>query len=107
LLDQFERASDEPIMALRRVLRRVAEEHASYERECMRSDASLPVAVPCARGDAELTDVLLTGATGFFGPFVLSSLLRETPFTLHVLIRAADARAAMDRIKETLRRARL
>jgi thioester reductase-like protein len=109
LLDQFEQASDEPIAALRRVLQRVAQEHASYERECMRSDASLPVGPPCepARAGAELTDVLLTGTTGFFGPFLLSSLLRETPFTLHVLIRAADQSAGMDRIREALRRARL
>jgi thioester reductase-like protein len=109
LLDQFEQASDEPITALRRVLQRVAEEHSSYERECMRSDAALPVAPGCepAGREAELTDVLLTGATGFLGPFLLSSLLRETPFTFHTLIRAPDPAAGMERIRAALRHARL
>ena len=41
LLDQFEKAADEPMLALRYVLRRVQQEHESYERECMRSDAEL------------------------------------------------------------------
>jgi thioester reductase-like protein len=54
-----------------------------------------------------MTDVLLTGATGFFGPFLLSSLLRETPFTFHALTRAADPAEGMDRIRAALRRARL
>jgi thioester reductase-like protein len=109
LLDQFEQASDEPITALRRVLQRVAQEHLSYERECMRSDAALPVAPRCEPGGspAEITDVLLTGATGFLGPFLLNSLLHETPFTFHALTRASDPGAGMDRIRAALRGAHL
>ena len=109
LLDQFEQAAEEPITALSLVLQRVAEEHASYEAECMRSDAALGVPPHCEPVDreTELTDVLLTGTTGFFGPFLLSSLLRDTPFRFHALIRATDRGAGMDRIRAALRRAHL
>ena len=107
LLDQFEKASDEPIAALRYVLKRVSQEHQHDERECMRRDADLPVVHrgdPLA-GTAAVTHVLLTGTTGFFGPFLLSSLLRETPFTFYALTRAADPVHGMDRIRASLRRA--
>jgi hypothetical protein len=39
-LDQFERAADQPIAALRYVLTKIQEDHEAYERECMRADAS-------------------------------------------------------------------
>jgi len=107
LLDQFEKASDEPIAALRYVLKRVSQAHQNYERECMRRDAELPVVYggDLQAGAVPLTHVLLTGATGFFGPFLLSSLLRETPFTFHALTRATDPVHGMDRIRAALRRA--
>ncbi len=109
LLDQFEKASGEPIMALRHVLRRVQQEHQSYERDCMRSDAELSAVSrgDVASGGEPLTGVLFTGATGFFGPFLLSSLLRETPLTFYVLTRATDPVHGMDRIRASLRRARV
>lgn len=109
LLDRFEEGSDDPIAELRRLLQRVAQERLSFETESMRADAALAIAprTRLAGGDAALTDVLLTGATGFFGPFLLSSLLRETPFTFHVLTRAPDAGSGMDRIRAALRGARL
>ena len=92
MLDQFEKASDEPIAALRYVLKRTKEEHDSYERECMRSDAELePIdRVEVLASDEALNNVLLTGPTGFFGPFLLSSLLRQTPYTFYALTRATD-----------------
>jgi thioester reductase-like protein len=109
LLDQFEKAADEPIAALRYVLRKVQEEHESYERDCMRSDAELePLAPLVAPGSgAGVSEVLLTGATGFFGPFLLSGLLRLTPHTYHVLTRATDPIHALDRIRASFRRARV
>jgi thioester reductase-like protein len=109
LVDQFEKASDEPMAALRFVLRRIRSEHASYEEDCMRSDAELPMMSriePQAVG-APVSHVLLTGATGFFGPFLLNSLLRDTTHTFHVLTRATDPIHGMDRVRAALRRSRL
>ncbi|MFJ4615067.1 thioester reductase domain-containing protein [Streptomyces griseus] len=43
--------------------------------------------------------VLLTGATGFIGSFVLRDLLRTTSATVHCLVRAADEEAAYAKIR--------
>lgn len=51
--------------------------------------------------------LLLTGVTGFFGPFLLDALLRQGDDELVVLVRAADPGAAMARVETALRHARL
>ncbi|KKC04100.1 thioester reductase domain-containing protein, partial [Mycobacterium nebraskense] len=53
------------------------------------------------------SDILLTGATGFLGPFLVSSLLGRTSHTVHALIRATDSAHGLDRIVASLRKARL
>jgi amino acid adenylation domain-containing protein/FkbH-like protein/thioester reductase-like protein len=45
--------------------------------------------------------VLLTGATGFVGRFLLTQLLRDTPATVHCLVKGPRSKAAL-RIRETL-----
>ncbi len=108
LLDQFEKASDEPLLALKYVLRRVQAEHESYERDCMKSDAELELGrVEMPANQAAVHNVLLTGATGFFGPFLLNSLLQETPYTYFILTRSTDPVHGLDRIRAGLRRANL
>jgi thioester reductase-like protein len=109
LLDQFEKTATEPIAALRYVLKRVQEEHELYERDCMRSDAELEPLnrVEVLPSREPVTNVLLTGPTGFFGPFLLSSLLKRTPFNFYVLTRATDPVHGMDRIRASFRRARV
>jgi thioester reductase-like protein len=51
--------------------------------------------------------VLLTGATGFLGAFLLQEILRQTTATVHCLVRAADPGAAEERIRRNLRSYRL
>ncbi|MFE2165130.1 amino acid adenylation domain-containing protein [Streptomyces sp. NPDC059447] len=46
--------------------------------------------------------ILLTGATGFLGAFLLDALLRDTGATVHCLVRAADADAARQRLERVL-----
>jgi len=48
--------------------------------------------------------ILLTGATGFVGRFLLAQLLRDTNATLYCLVRPGSARAALPRLNETLRK---
>ncbi|MER7846884.1 thioester reductase domain-containing protein [Kitasatospora sp. NPDC096077] len=55
----------------------------------------VPVAV-------EPQEVLLTGATGFLGAFLLRDLMRSTKATVHCLVRAADRAAATERLRERL-----
>jgi thioester reductase-like protein len=107
-LDQFERAADQPIAALRYVLTKIQEDHEAYERECMRADAILEPLTPReASSGAPVTHMLLTGPTGFFGPFLLSSLLRKTPYTFYAVVRATDPIHGLDRIRASLRRSRI
>ncbi|WP_411158433.1 thioester reductase domain-containing protein [Streptomyces sp. CBMA291] len=48
--------------------------------------------------------VLLTGATGFLGAFLVRELMRTTGATVSCLVRAADASAARERLRENLER---
>jgi amino acid adenylation domain-containing protein/thioester reductase-like protein len=51
--------------------------------------------------------VLLTGATGFLGAFLLRELLDRTAAQIHCLVRAEDEAAALERIRQSLRGRRL
>lgn len=53
--------------------------------------------------DDEVTDVLLTGATGFLGAFMLRDLLTTTNWRVHCLVRADDADHGWRRILDTAR----
>jgi thioester reductase-like protein len=79
------------------------------EAAAMRRDAELDPqgtgAVP--RADGTFNHVLLTGATGFLGPFLLRSLLDQTSAAYTVLIRATDPSAARERLKTELKAAGL
>jgi thioester reductase-like protein len=57
----------------------------------------LPVEYP-----ARPERVLLTGATGFLGAFLLDELLRRTGATVYCLVRCADAEAGRRRIEQNL-----
>jgi thioester reductase-like protein len=107
LMRQFGEGSGQPLDALRRALDQVSAEYEAYEIKQMRADARLPLpALPPARPGVQ-SDILLTGATGFLGPFLLSSLLGQTSYTLHALVRATDAAHGLDRIIAALHQAQL
>jgi amino acid adenylation domain-containing protein/thioester reductase-like protein len=52
-------------------------------------------------------NILLTGATGFFGAFLLREILAQYQGTAHCLVRAESATQAWDKLRATLRRYRL
>jgi thioester reductase-like protein len=107
LVSQFGDRDGQPLDAVRQALAQISAEYEAYEIRQMRADAQLPLpALPEARPEV-VNDVLVTGVTGFLGPFLLSSLLTQTPYTLHALMRATDADHGLDRIVASLRRARL
>jgi thioester reductase-like protein len=107
LFDQFETASDERISTLQSVWKKLRQEHDQLQNDRMRSDATLHLLNFVETAAEPLTNVLLTGPTGFFGPFLLNSLLRHTPYTYYTLTRANDTDHGMDRIRDSLRRAHL
>src|SRR5262249_35398510 len=87
LMRQFGDGSGGPLDALRQALDQISAEYEAHETAQMRADAQLPLpALPPARPGAP-SDILLTGATGFLGPFVVNSLLGQTSYTVHALVR--------------------
>ena len=63
-----------------------------------------PAAVPVA----DVREVLLTGATGFVGRFVLRDLLRmDGGLVVHCLVRAADREHGLQRLRAALEEAEI
>lgn len=71
-------------------------QHAAYAAAV----ATLPVA-PTA---APYGQLLLTGATGYLGIYLLRELLAHTPSIVHVLVRAENKAAAQERLRTTYAR---
>ncbi|GIG59728.1 hypothetical protein Lfu02_41000 [Longispora fulva] len=88
---------------------------ASTVHRDMLADTALPATIaPYRAADAkprvqpDPRHVLLTGANGFLGAFLLAELLRTAPRAqVTCLVRAADADRAAERIEASLRRYRL
>jgi thioester reductase-like protein len=104
LVRGFSDGSADWAISLHAKLDDVQREHDESEAAAMRKDARLaPLsadAVP--RADGTFTHVLLTGGTGFLGPFLLRSLLDKTTAAYTVIVRAADPAAARERLKSNL-----
>lgn len=71
-------------------------------------DAALPLSlVPDVSGprwNGAPRSLLLTGATGFLGAFILDALLRRTDAIIHCLVRAGDEARAGQRLRDNLER---
>ena len=107
LLDQLEDGSIATLCAGHGEL---AKTRAVYETNIsrrMRADAQLEAFDDPAIVDKRTSDVLLTGATGFFGPFLLHSLLMQTSCRYQVLVRAENNECALKRIHAALQRSGL
>ena len=108
LLDEAERDPEKPLDTLRELLRILREEHEVHESECMRADSQLTCpTVSDDRTTTLVSNVLITGASGFFGAFLLASLLKRTSHTFYALVRATDPVHGKDRIRAALHRAHI
>lgn len=105
LAEQLERAPEDALAPLRQSLAAFREEQRTAEQQMMRSDRkfifepSAPVAVPQT---PVLNNVLLTGGTGFIGPFLLKSLLEQTRAKIHVLVRSSDEHQGKERLRAAM-----
>ncbi|MEU7425625.1 amino acid adenylation domain-containing protein [Streptomyces sp. NPDC040750] len=73
--------------------------------EAMRADIRLDDGIagfPAPARPGGDRDILLTGATGFLGAFLLDELLRATHATVHCLVRADDDTSARRRLEKVL-----
>jgi myxalamid-type nonribosomal peptide synthetase MxaA len=72
----------------------------------LRAEAELEPTLAFSAGRASPIprEILITGATGFLGAFLLAELLRQTPAKLHCLVRAETASEGFRRLAATFAR---
>jgi thioester reductase-like protein len=105
LAEQLERAPEEAIELLRHSLAAFRDEQHAAEKEMMSNDTKLtftpetPASLP---ETPVLNHVMLTGGTGFIGPFLIKSLLEQTQAKIHVLVRASDEVQGQQRLKAAM-----
>lgn len=73
----------------------------SLERDAQ-LDATIRFDAPLRTDWATPNKILLTGATGFLGAYLVDELLRQSDARLYCLVRAADSAAATARLKDHL-----
>ncbi len=105
LAEQLERAPEEALVALRHSLAAFREEQSAAEKQMMSDDRKLifTPSVPAPLPDTPvLQHVLLTGGTGFIGPFLMKSLLEQTRAKIYVLVRASDEDQGKQRLRAAM-----
>ena len=87
----------------RRAFALLQEEFEIIEMEAMQKDAHRSIQ---AENSGELLkyessngQILVTGGTGFFGPFLIKSLLEQNKENIYVIVRAENRRKGMDRLR--------
>jgi thioester reductase-like protein len=105
LAEQLESAPEEALVMLRHSLAAFREEKREAEKQMMNADRNLAFTPPAPASLPEkpvLNRVLLTGGTGFIGPFLIKSLLELTRAKIYVLVRASDEVQGMQRLRAAM-----
>jgi thioester reductase-like protein len=105
LAEQLESAPEEALSMLRLSLAAFREEQRVAEKQMMSNDRKLIIEplLPAPPPEvASLNHVLLTGGTGFIGPFLIKSLLEQTRAKIFVLVRASDEEQGRQRLRGAL-----
>lgn len=105
LAEQLERTPEEALLMLRHSLAAFREEQRDAEKRMMSSDTKLIFrpSTPALLPDVPiLNHVLLTGGTGFIGPFLMKSLLEQTRAKIHVLVRAPNEVQGIQRLRAAM-----
>jgi thioester reductase-like protein len=105
LAEQLKSAPEEALVHLRHSLAAFREEQCAAEKQMMSNDRKLifepPVPLPMPEIPI-LNQVLLTGGTGFLGPFFMKSLLEQTRAKIYVLVRSSDEKQARQRLRAAM-----
>jgi thioester reductase-like protein len=103
LAEKLKCAPEEALVHLRHSLAAFREEQRAAEKQMMSNDRKLifepPVPVPLPETPV-LNQVLLTGGTGFIGPFLMKSLLEQTRAKIYVLVRSSDEKQGKQRLRD-------
>jgi thioester reductase-like protein len=105
LAEHLERAPQEALVQLRHSLAAFRDGQRAAEKEMMSNDKNLIFAPPAPEPLHEIpvpSHVLLTGGTGFIGPFLMKSLLEQTRAKIYVLVRASDDIQGRQRLRAAM-----
>ena len=105
LAEQLERDPEAALLLLRHSLAAFREAQRAAELQMMNNDRKLifEPAPPAPVPEIPILDrVLLTGGTGFIGPFLVKSLLEQTRATIYVLVRASDEEQGRERLRAAM-----
>jgi thioester reductase-like protein len=105
LAEQLESAPEEALVGLRHSLAAFREEQRAAENQLMHNDRKLAFAPPShvpVPDTSSLNHILLTGGTGFMGPFLIKSLLEQTRAKIYVLVRASDEHQGRQRLRAAM-----
>src|ERR1700735_2629248 len=101
----LESAPQEALVHLRHSLTAFRDEQSAAEKQMMNNDRKLIFEPPAPLPMPEtpmLNHVLLTGGTGFIGPFLMKSLLEQTRAKIYVLVRSSDEKQGMQRLRAAM-----
>jgi thioester reductase-like protein len=105
LAEKLKLAPDEALVHLRHSLAAFREEQRAAEKQLMSNDRKLifepPVPMPLPETPV-LNQVLLTGGTGFIGPFLMKSVLEQTRAKIYVLVRSSDEKQGKQRLRDAM-----
>ena len=105
LAEQLQHAPEEALGPLRQSLAAFREEQRVAEQRMMVNDRKLIFEPPTPALLPEvpvLNNVLLTGGTGFIGPFLVKSLLEQTHAKIHILVRSSDEHQGKQRLRAAM-----
>jgi len=104
LAEQLQSAPEEALAHLHHSLAAFREEQCAAEKKLMSNDRKLifEPSAPAPMPGPALNQVLLTGGTGFIGPFLIKSLLEQTRAKIHVLVRSSDEKQGKQRLKAAM-----
>src|SRR6202023_598029 len=105
LAERLERAPEEALVQLRHSLAAFREELRVAEMGMMSNDTKLIFEPPAPLAVPEIPmpkHVLLTGGTGFIGPFLMKSLLEQTRAKIYVLVRSSDEEQGKQRLRAAM-----
>ena len=105
LIEQFRTSSTLGVKRMKDAIMRLQKEHVAYEQKRIKEDMTLKFEPNHANyEEAHLNSgkILVTGGTGFFGPFLLKSLLEQTEDDIYVLVRASSEEKGKERLKNAM-----
>jgi thioester reductase-like protein len=105
IAEELKRAPEEALVHLHAALAAFRAEQYAAEKQMMSDDRKLifDPAAPLPTPEIPVPkQVLLTGGTGFIGPFLIQSLLEQTQAKIHVLVRASDEEQGKQRLRSAM-----